>query len=204
MKIFIVDRTLDRWPRECGEALMADAAPDPAILPLAVGADSALVRPGFPTFIPDFARQGWELRVAPAFRIGRLGKWIEPRFAHRYFDAAAPVAILRPADPSARLLPIFDGALTPGVFQPIELPTDAGDGTLASSAAETFRFSMADLRAAEILALISRSTTLKSGDIIIPSMFPVSITAEIGKTLTATMNLTGMGEATPTLTARLK
>ncbi len=206
MKIFIVDRTLERWQREWDEALLADAAPDPALLPVIVGADSALVRPGFPTFIPDFARRGWELRLAPALRVGRLGKWIEPRFAHRYFDAVALAGLLRPADHSAPWLPIFDGAISPGVFQPIDFSRRAcGQCALTTSAtSEPLAFDAASLRGAEILALISRSTTIKSGDIIVPAMFPAAIEAEIDTTLRAALSLPGGAEGAPGLEARLK
>lgn len=197
MKIFLVDRQPERWEPLWDKALEADAAPRPDILPLTMGADSALVRPGFPSFLPDFAREGWELRLAPMFRVGRLGKWIEPRFAPRYLEAITLAAILRPAAPSLSplpFLPIFDGAITPGIFQPY---TPGGEAVLQIGD-ESFPFPLASLRAEETLALISRSVTLKSGDLIVPAMFPAAFPAEIGLDIEAAI-LPGA-----TLRARLK
>lgn len=49
-------------------------------------ADSALLKPGKPFFIPDFmGRIDYEAEVV--VRICRLGKTIPQRFAHRYYDA---------------------------------------------------------------------------------------------------------------------
>ncbi|MCM1071303.1 MAG: hypothetical protein NC391_06670 [Alistipes timonensis] len=225
MKILIVDRPLDRWDGAWDDALAADAAPRPDILPLTLGADSALVRPGFPCFLPDFAREGWELRLAPVIRVSRLGKWIEPRFAHRYIDALSLAAILRPAVPEAPLasprhcgeakaelppasprppfLPIFDGAITPGLFTPLPEGLEA---ILAVKGAAPIPFTLSDLRAAETLALISRSVTLKSGDLIIPAMFPAAFPAAIGLDIAASIlpPATCPPDGKPQLRARVK
>ncbi len=48
--------------------------------------DTALLRPGVPFFVPDWAeRFDYELELI--FRISRLGRYIDERFAHRYYDA---------------------------------------------------------------------------------------------------------------------
>ncbi len=227
MKILIVDRPLERWDGAWDDALAADAAPRPDLLPLTLGADSALVRPGFPCFLPDFAREGWELRLAPVIRVSRLGKWIEPRFAHRYIDALSLAAILRPREPEAPLpplrdaetssrlvvpcegearntfLPIFDGAITPGLFTPLP---EGPEALLAVKGAEPIPFTLSDLRAAETLALISRSVTLKSGDLIIPAMFPAAFPAAIGLDIAASILSPGTfpPDGKPQLRARVK
>ncbi len=218
MKILIVDRQLGRWDSEWDASLDADAAPRPDLLPLTMGADSALVRPGFPCFLPDFAREGWELRLAPVLRVGKLGKWIETRFAPRYIDALSLASILRPSlnysndlknfkdfgsiNPCS-FLPIFDGAITPGRFIP--LPPE-GDAVLSVKGSEPFQFQLRDLRAAETIALISRSVTLKSGDLIIPAMFPAAFPAEIGLDIAANLISPGehASEEKPMLRARVK
>ncbi len=209
MKILIVDRPLERWDGAWDDALAADAAPRPDQLPLTLGADSALVRPGFPCFLPDFAREGWEMRLAPVIRVSRLGKWIEPRFAHRYIDALSLAAILRPRGPEAStsphssFLPIFDGAITPGLFTPLP---EGPEALLAVKGAEPIPFTLSDLRAAETLALISRSVTLKSGDLIIPAMFPAAFPAAIGLDIAASVLSPGAcpPDGKPQLRARVK
>ncbi len=244
MKIFVIDRPVDSWDPLWDKALEADAAPRPDILPLTMGADSALVRQGFPCFLPDFARDGWELRLAPVLRVSRLGKWIEPRFAHRYIDAVTIAAILRPAPPvplapvreaeaergtaepapggpfpastlppdcgeaepsrepargccveraaasgpSLPFLPVFDGAITPGAFIPFPLPPGASIRAAANGGESVeFPLSAEALRAPETLALISRSTTLKSGDLIIPAMLPAAFPARVGLDIAASL-----------------
>ena len=213
MKIFVVDRALDRWDGAWERALEADAAPRPDILPLTMGADSALVRPGFPCFLPDFAREGWELRLAPMVRVSKLGKWVEPRFADRYIDSLAVAAILRPAGDgdgdrvAPRFLPVFDGAIMPGSFLPLPSGEEAVllYGKTAEGAPLQLTFPLSALRIAETLAIISRSTTVKSGDLLVPAIFPAAFPAEIGLDISA--SLLRPGEATPErpqLRARVK
>lgn len=207
MKIFTVNRPLDHWDSLWDKALEADAAPRPDILPLAPGADSALVRPGFPCFLPDFAREGWELRLAPVVRVGRLGKWVEPRFAPRYIDALSVAAILRPADPGQGSLPVFDGAIIPGAFRPY---VPGGRATLrvwgpGAEEPADIPFSIADLRAEDTLALISRSVTLKSGDLLMPAIFPAAFPAAIGLDFAASIITPGDDPGRePALRARVK
>lgn len=211
MKIFIADRHTDRWDPAWDEALLADSAPRPDILPLTLGADSALVRPGFPCFLPDFASEGWELRLAPVFRIGRLGKWIDTRFAPRYLDSVTLAAILRPApaEPHAAcpaFLPVFDGAITPGSFIPCPLEGEAiiSYGPRGEEPS-TLAVSLSDLRTAETLAIISRSVTLKSGDLLVPAMLPATFPARIGTDIEATLAPAGTPlPAAPMLRARVK
>ncbi len=47
--------------------------------------DSALVPPKNPLFLPDFA-EDFHYEVEIAVKIKKLGKYIEPKFAHRYYD----------------------------------------------------------------------------------------------------------------------
>lgn len=52
-------------------------------LPFGVLPDSALLREGWPMFVPDFA-EPCSVSLHLAVRVGRLGRAISPRFAHRY------------------------------------------------------------------------------------------------------------------------
>lgn len=88
--------------------------------------DSAVTPSGMPVFLPPFD-SAWELAIGPAFRIGRLGKTIAPKFAARYIDGmtlgawAIPVDLLRVLQANGQptgLLSTFDGALTLGQWQP--------------------------------------------------------------------------------------
>lgn len=138
MKIFCIDRKVDRWPDTAREALeSADAVPLDC-LPVRLIADSALNRNRLPVFIPDFAREGWSAEVLPAVRIGRLGKFISARFARRYIAGVGVGLLLRQDDAAAAadgmpdgtaesrqaqtsLRWIFDGVLTQGEwYAPME------------------------------------------------------------------------------------
>ena len=47
--------------------------------------DSAIIQPGKPFFVPDFAER-FEYETEIVIRINRAGKDISERFAHRYYD----------------------------------------------------------------------------------------------------------------------
>ena len=116
MKIFRVNRRVGEWPRKAEEALRTPYGAPLRALDVNVLADSAANRNNRPMFVPDFAREGWVVEVLPAVRIGRLGKFIAPRFAHRYIQDILLTAFLHQpdGDPVAPLACLFDGALTLG------------------------------------------------------------------------------------------
>lgn len=116
MKIFRVNRRVGEWPSEAEEALRTPYGAPLRALDVNVLADSAANRNNRPMFVPDFAREGWVVEVLPAVRIGRLGKFIAPRFAHRYIQDILLTAFLHQpdGDPVAPLACLFDGALTLG------------------------------------------------------------------------------------------
>lgn len=127
-------------------------------------ADSAIVMPRHPVFLPDFAGK-WECRVFVAYRISRLGKSIRRRFASRYYDAVTLAAVLRPAEEAA-LSPLFyDFALTLGQWQP--LPADDAPLTVdAGGRRQTLTQDVAGIDA--MTELVSQVATLKTGDILMP------------------------------------
>ena len=81
MKIFAVGTNYREYNKELDGALYK--LEDTVIF---TKADSALLKPGKPFFVPDFmGRIDYEAGLV--VRISRLGKTIAERFAHRYYDA---------------------------------------------------------------------------------------------------------------------
>lgn len=159
-------------------------------------ADSALQIPGRPVFIPDFT-DAWSARIYVAFRISRLGKSIQPRFASRYYDAMALAMRLVPTDVSASgFLGLFDNALTLGPWQPLPAP----DATLRFTTTDglTATLPMADIAVDQAIASVSRIATVKNGDIFLPCHLPVSPAVKPDTAITIT------ADATPWLDIRLK
>lgn len=78
-------------------------------------ADSALGRSGQPWFVPDFG-QNWRSCSVLAIRVSRLGKGINPKFAHRHFDAKT-LLWLADAD-GCEALDFMDGRLVCGTWLP--------------------------------------------------------------------------------------
>lgn len=81
MKIFAVGMNYREHNKELDGALYKPEAPV-----IFTKADSSLLKPGKPFFVPDFmGRIAYEAELV--VRISRLGKTIAERFAHRYYDA---------------------------------------------------------------------------------------------------------------------
>lgn len=142
---------------------------------------SAILQGGNPYFVPDFASR-FEARAALAARIGKLGKGISKRFAHRYVDSIAPAAVFVAADMLERLraasLPwtpaiSYDRSLALGKFVKTEFKEVAG--CLCSIALKgndsqgggICEASVSIDALEETLEAISRDNTLKTGDILL-------------------------------------
>ena len=81
MKIFAVGMNYREHNKGLDGALYKPEAPV-----IFTKADSSLLKPGKPFFVPDFmGRIDYEAELV--VRISRLGKTIAERFAHRYYDA---------------------------------------------------------------------------------------------------------------------
>ena len=153
-------------------------------------ADSAVVTPPHPLFLPDFDTE-WEGRICPAYRIGRLGKTVDARFAPRYIDAyglvlrlipAGTDKALRAAGMPAGLDGMFDSALYTGAW----LPTEGVDmnAPLAVSCAGVDSVINSHFEAAcKAVECVTRYATVKTGDIIIPSWMPVCVVPRPGVTI---------------------
>lgn len=187
MKIIAVDRLPGSWPAGLDEALRTHEAPHPSVLHADLLTDSAVVRRGTPMFVPDFARQ-WRLEVVPAVIIDRLGKWIEPRFASRYYHTVtACVRLMPPANaPLHGAFAVnFDGAIAPGL--PLEFASEAPLVIRAGSSAE-LTFSPEELHVNDLVALVSRFMTLKTGDIILPCSAGITLPVELDTKVRVTLD----------------
>lgn len=140
--------------------------------------DSALLKDGKPFFIPDFSKQV-DYETELVVRISRLGKYIAPRFAHRYYDAVT-VGIdftardlqreFRAEGKPWELCKGFDNSAVIGDFVAVDRFKDIQ--------ALTFRLDMdgntvqqgntADMicKVDEIITYVSRFFTLKIGDLL--------------------------------------
>ena len=142
---------------------------------------AGILQGGNPYFVPDFS-DIFEARTAIAVRIGRLGKGIARRFAHRYVESVAPAVLFVAGSLleslSADGLPwsqaiSYDRCLALGRFS--ELPFDAIpdcrvglrlSGKEDLQEPERIR-DFHDCDIASVIERLSRDNTLKTGDIII-------------------------------------
>lgn len=151
-------------------------------------ADSALSNMGKPYFMPE--KGSVSAAFSPAVLIGRLGKSIQPKFAHRYMGAIVPVIHFRimsyydqlrqsslPTDPAIS----YDKSVFVGTKTDIsELPGLSDDWLLLINGEEKAVWQKENLKwnVDEIISEISILNTLKNGDLIIPGLsefFPVNI-----------------------------
>ena len=141
-------------------------------------ADSALLKPGRPFFVPDDMGQiDYEAEVV--VRICRLGKHIPERFAHRYYDALTVGIdftardLQRQASQNGQPWTIckgFDGSAAIGEWVDKEKVLDIQRLTFrldmnGKTVQEGYTSDML-YRVDEIIAYISRFFTLKTGDLL--------------------------------------
>lgn len=143
MKVIRIDRA------EPGEALQG-----------VLIADSAAGSDRNPLFLPSGGRFTVEIRQA--FRIGRLGKNIAPKFASRYIDALALVACLVGEDPTALAGSLTDSSVIKGP----ELAVDQFPASVMIEG-QPIELPFSEPFAGELLASVSTNATLKTGDLII-------------------------------------
>lgn len=154
---------------------------DPTTPIWTIVSSNCILQGGNPYFVPDFANT-FELRTALAVKIGKLGKSIPARFAHRYISGVAPCLMMVATDMIERLKSAghpwtqaisYDRSTAFGTFS--ELPTDriskcavevsletAGNEKTLKWTAESLPYSIE-----KTIESISRDNTLKTGDIII-------------------------------------
>lgn len=83
MKIFCIASNYPSHNKSRAGALYNKENSEPTVF---LKADSSLLKPGKPFFVPDWMGP-IEYEAEVVVRICRLGKNIAPRFAHRYYDA---------------------------------------------------------------------------------------------------------------------
>lgn len=201
---------------------LAAAIADPEAVPLdllrlQLIADSAIGRNNHPVFLPDFITAdpgAWVVEVMPAVQIGRLGKFIRPKFAARHISAILLAGWVRPAtaDSATPITLLFDGALTRGVEMPLNeiFPADSADSCDENSGnaplqieakyspirdasgentkRESASMAREQIHAEDMVAFVSRFCTLKSGDIIIPASAGITFPVALDMRLRATLN----------------
>lgn len=156
----------------CNVKLLIVNANDSNSLSITLMADSTLMRSGMPFFVPDFAPH-YSITPMLAMRVGRLGKCISKRFAHRYIDAVTAAMVVTPLDSELKplgaddMMHAFDGASMMGTwsdFNPLEFAYDL---------TWTYNGEQHTLGASDFVATyeqaiehISKYATIKMGDII--------------------------------------
>ncbi len=133
--------------------------------------DSALLVGGKPFFLPHFSEQ---ITAHPCIvvRINRLGRCIEQRFAHRYYDGMAMGLNLQAADlltPPYSLdncfrATTFDNSLVVGDWLEQESEVD----WLIGTETESKRYNTADLVCSidEAISRVSQYVTVRMGDMV--------------------------------------
>jgi len=129
MKVFLVEER-DNQGNINGKFPFISTEGDVCDVPFGVQTipETALQTRGRPFFAPDFAYP-FTFKVGWAFRLSRMGRHIEPRFASRYYDAFALCASMRAKRWAEKLhrqgLPTepayaFDNALNLGSWLPLD------------------------------------------------------------------------------------
>lgn len=144
-------------------------------------ADSAISNTGKPFYIPEEAGKV-VVNISPAFKISRLGKYIDPRFAPRYYKEYAPAVhfvipalkeeLIRSGRGISRAVS-FDKSIMAGDFQP--LPPDMQDIRLSlklnGEKLKEWKYSDMHRNPELLLHEYSKSNTVKMGDIFLPAPF---------------------------------
>jgi len=140
--------------------------------------DSALLKKNKPFFLPDFSDKiQYETEIV--IKIGRLGKGISAKYAHRYYNELTLGIDITARDIQARnaaagmpweLSKAFDGAAPVGKFIPVGSVKDINslDFRLEINDKIVQQGNSADMIFSidEIIAYVSRFFTLKTGDLI--------------------------------------
>ena len=173
MKIFAIGMNYAAHNKELHDTLLKTEKPV-----IFTKADSALLKPGKPFFVPDhWGRIDYEAEVV--VRICRLGKNISQRFAHRYYDAVTvgidftardlqreasqngqPWTICKGFDGSAAIGEWVDIAKFRNV-QALHFHLDKNGETVQEGRTSDMFYGVD-----EIIAYISQFFTLKTGDLL--------------------------------------
>lgn len=159
--------------------------------------DSSVLRSGNPFFVPDFDSE-FQLFPSICYRIGRLGKSISRRFAHRYIDAATISAAIVATPLLGKLredgLPwtravSFDRSCLLGNLEPINSFIDCEPLTVECGE-HSLKYDLNSLRQSidSLIETISADNTLKNGDLILAGLTAQGITLKPGMNFHAIKN----------------
>ena len=157
-------------------------------------ADSSILYSGRPFFVPDFAAR---FVAAPSIvvRMGRLGKCVAPKFAHRYWDAFTAGFNVQACDDSdSRLVALgraFDGAAIVGDWltaqdlddplrEPVEFCVD--DVSVGRACLADMVMPLSDA-----VAAVSTRCSIKMGDMLFTGDVSPGLTLQPGQHLTASI-----------------
>jgi 2-keto-4-pentenoate hydratase/2-oxohepta-3-ene-1,7-dioic acid hydratase in catechol pathway len=171
MKIICIGLNYKKHAQEMGWALPAE----PVVF---LKPDSALLKNNKPFFLPDFS-DNIHYEVEVVVKISKLGKGIEAKFAHRYYDELTLGIDITARDIQSRnakagmpweLSKCFDGAAPLGKFVPVstirnpqemDFRLEINGETVQESNSSDMIFGIN-----EIIEYVSRFFTLKTGDLI--------------------------------------
>ena len=157
-------------------------------------ADSSILYSGRSFFVPDFA-QRFVATPSIVVRTNRLGKYIAPKFAHRYWDAfTAGVSVRAEQGDNPRLNALdraFDGAAIVGDWVDAASVDDARNTPVVIMVNGTVmsQHSLADMhyQLDEMLAGVSTRCSIKMGDILFTGDTGKGHVLEPGDRITATI-----------------
>lgn len=163
---------------------------------------SAILQGGNPYFVPDFDSR-FEARPALAIRIGKLGKGIASRFAHRYVDGVAPASLMTACNLLDNLrmsgLPwskavSYDRSLAVGPFLSLPFGEISSAGVnldiIKDEDVNSYKCSNSLLPFAveDVINCISRDNALKTGDYIVVAFPGSGPTLEPGQRVELSLN----------------
>jgi 2-keto-4-pentenoate hydratase/2-oxohepta-3-ene-1,7-dioic acid hydratase in catechol pathway len=171
MKIICIGLNYRKHAQEMGWSLPSE----PVVF---LKPDSALLKNNKPFFLPDFS-ENIQYEVEIVVKITKLGKGIEARFAHRYYDELTLGIDITARDIQSKnakagmpweLSKCFDGAAPVGKFIPVssikdpydlDFRLDINGRTVQQSNSSDMIFGIN-----EIIEYVSKFFTLKTGDLI--------------------------------------
>ncbi|MDE6403672.1 MAG: hypothetical protein K2K86_07675 [Muribaculaceae bacterium] len=136
--------------------------------------DSSVSRNHKPLFVPPH-HDRWTMSIGLGLRVSRLGKFVAPKFASRYYDAMTLVARLRPATvtmPASATDIAFDSSIVIGEWLPIPTDTDPLELTITANDNEVAVAVSREL-IDNTVARMSRYFMIKHGDVIVPGDLPM-------------------------------
>ncbi len=157
--------------------------------PVTLLTDSSISRNHRPLFLPPH-HDSWVMTISPAVRVSRLGKFVAPKFARRYYDAVTLVARLRPATgvtiPASAVDTAFDSSIVVGDW--LEIPSDMSSLSLDLAGAIDREIKLDLDLVDDILAWLSTYFMIKHGDIIIPGDLPDTLSVAVDTSLNINVN----------------